>query len=205
MNRNSKSIMRYVQMSLLLIILAVPVLYGAGKPLASYLISLAKMVMIKGAPGYPGEYSPTMPVRLSRVSIPELGAEYGSIHCGRIGLSAPLYYGDDDKALQNGAGQYPLSGLPGFGKPILISGHDDTFFAPLEQIEEGDIITIKTNDGSFEYEVTGTKITDSSDTTAYDLELDAEQLILYTCYPFGKLIGSSDGRIFIYCSPVLSE
>ncbi|TAH67238.1 MAG: class D sortase [Anaerolineaceae bacterium] len=214
MNRDIKDAIRYIQISFLLIILLIPVLYVAGAPLVSYLVSKGRMIMIAGAPGYPHEYNPELSdidiisssiADISKIDKPEQGTQYGSIYCERIGLSVALYFGDDAISLQKGAGQYPLSGLPGRGRPILISGHDITFFAPLELITEGDIINIVTEYGSFDYELVGTLITDASDTTAYKLTLNREQLILYTCYPFGKLIGDRDGRIFFYCDPVTSD
>lgn len=275
MNRRLKRIIRYIYMSLLLIVLALPVLYFAGAPLASYLWSQGEMIIIKGAPGYPytlddpdsdlqGKgnqqnnqdkgnqegnlqdntqdignsqnnlqnnsqsktqesaqsnpdsnsqfqdlFGPKNPdgssIKPGEADIPDLGSQYGTIHCDRIGLSVPLYYGDDDKVLQKGAGQYPLSGLPGEGRTILISGHDITFFAPLEDMIEGDLVRILTDYGSFDYEVTDIRITDDSDSSAYDLDSDLEQLIIYTCYPFGRLIGENDGRIFYYCSPAINE
>ena len=40
-----------------------------------------------------------------------------------------------------------------------------------------------------------------TDTTAYDLDADRENLIMYTCYPFGTL-QYTDQRYFIYCDYV---
>lgn len=201
-------------------ILAAPVLYVAGKPVLSYVKSHGKMIIIKGAPGYLDEYgqatiinadnniddaSEALSNSLSDIKKPDLNTLYGAIYSDRIGLAVPLYYGDDYKTLEKGACQYPKSGLPGHGRPILISGHSSTFFAPLEQLELGDVVYIDTNYGSYSYKVDSIEITDSSDTTAYDLELDEEELIIYTCYPFGKLVGDEDGRIFYHCSPTLLE
>jgi sortase A len=55
---------------------------------------------------------------------------------------APLYFGDDDQSFENGAGQYVLSGIPGEGRPILVGGHDLSYFAPLEDIKKGDEVTV---------------------------------------------------------------
>lgn len=173
--------------------------------------SHANMVITKGAPSYPNEYDQDMldlvmnkksTFDVSDIQVPALDTHYGNISCERIGLEAPIYYGDSDPLFQKGIGQYPASGLPGEGKPILLGGHDGTYFAPLEQIEINDRITINTNYGQFEYKVTGTKIADALDQAAYDLSQDKEQLILYTCYPFGKLIGDRSDRYFVYCDKV---
>ena len=214
MNRHIKRAITYIQKIFLLMILAAPILYAAGEPIASYLLSQGRMAVIKGAPDYLNE--PNYDLidleqlkadidKLNDSNIPELGSKYGSIHCERVDLSVPLYYGDDDVSLQKGVGQYPSSGLPGSGKPILVSGHNNTYFAPLEQIIEGDIVTIITEYGSFDYEVVSKLIADAKDTTVYDSSLSKEQLILYTCYPFGKLVGKLDTRIFFYCDPANTE
>jgi sortase A len=92
--------------------------------------------------------------------------------------------------------------MPGEGKPILIGGHDGTFFAPLKEIKNGDIINITTDYGQFEYKVISAKIADKTDTTAYDLTQEKEQLILYTCYPIGKVTGDRSDRYFVYCDRV---
>lgn len=207
-------IITYIKMSLLFMVLGALVLYVAGAPLVDYVTSHGKLAMVKGAPGYPGESYPTMSrldmrrnrsEDMSEIQEPAPGTPYGTIESVRIALTAPLYYGDDDKSLQSGAGQYTGSGLPGQGKPILISGHDGTFFAPLEQIEIGDILTITTEYGSFDYQVTETKVADASDFTVYDLTKDKEQLILYTCYPFGALIGDRSDRFFVYGDPIITD
>jgi sortase A len=210
MNRNIKKFFVYVRMILLLMLLQAVVFYLAGVPLASYIKSIGSMAITKGAPAEPRDYVLNVSEFMknssiedqSEIPIPVLETQYGTINCDRIALSAPLYYGDSDAVLEKGAGQYPLSGLPGEGIPILISSHDVTYFAPLEQIKIGDIITISTDYGDFEYKVNDTKIADKDDSTAFDLLQNKEQLILYTCYPFGQLIGERTDRFFVYCDRI---
>ena len=206
MNKILKKAFIYSKMSLLFMILGAAVLYIAGKPLADYALSYMSMIINKGAPGYlnQGELIEAIAgdsetLDMDEILTPALNTQYGTIYCEQIGLAAPLYYGDNNYSLQNGAGQYELSGLPGEGKPILVGGHDGTFFAPLEDVGEGDIITVKTTYGKYEYQVSEIRIADKDDAPAYDLTLDQEQLILYTCYPFGQLIGEREQRLFVYC------
>lgn len=210
MSNNFKKILTYIRMSLLFMILGSVILYFAGAPLVSYAISKGKMAIDKGAPEYQnGNIQISEPivnsngtVDQSEIQRPEVNSQYGTIFCERLALTAPVYYGDSKTVLENGAGQYARSGLPGEGKPILIGGHDVTYFAPLEDIVAGDVISIKTTYGQYSYEVTGTKIAAATDTTAYDLTQDKEQLILYTCYPFGKVTGDRSDRYFVYCDKV---
>lgn len=213
MNRNIHRVLTYVQMTLLLMLAGAAVLYFAGKPLVSYLIAKGNMIIVNGAPAIPGKEASNVSTLVmneistsdqSEIQVPEPGTQYGTITCERIALSAPVFYGDSDTVLENGVGQYALSALPGEGKPILMSAHDVTFFAPLEQTETGDIITITTDYGVFNYSVASIKTAEETDTSAYDLTQDKEQLILYTCYPFGQLVGARTQRFFVYCDLISS-
>lgn len=169
------------------------------------------MMITKGAPSYPNEYDSKVfdlignKVDISEVQIPRLGTQYGYIYSESVDMNAPIYYGDSEEVLLKGVGQYVSSGLPGEGKPILIGGHDVTYFAPLEFIAIGDKVTIDTNYGKFEYVVTNNAIADADDMSAYDLTSSLEQLILYTCYPFGEVVGNRSKRYFVYCDRVLES
>ena len=92
--------------------------------------------------------------------------------------------------------------LPGFNRTILIAGHSIPYFEPLGNIKTGDIISISTHYGDFQYKITNTKIADADDSSNYDLKQDKkEQLILYTCYPF-ELIGYKSQRLFVYADKI---
>lgn len=208
MSRKTRRIAAYIGMPLLFTILGYAVIYIAFTPVITMVKSYGSMMIVKGAPSYSNEFDPNMSKLVintseifdkNKILIPELEAHYANISCETVGLEAPIYYGDSDTILSYGVGQYPASGLPGSGKPILIGGHDETYFASLEQIKVGDTVLIDTNYGKFEYKVTSTKVTDAMDTKAYNLDQQKEQLILYTCYPFGQVVGDSSGRYFVYC------
>lgn len=216
MNKRLKRIFIYAGMSILYFVLGYMVLYIAGEPIADYVIASGKMVIVKGAPGYLNQSDPevaqlvmskkaVVTTKESEVVVPKPGSHYGDMVCERVDLAAPIYFSDSDEAFENGVGQYPKSGLPGEGKPIVIGGHDETFFAPLEHIRSGDIIKISTEYGAFEYEVTGTRVAEAKDTTAYDLSQHKEQLILYTCYPFGQLVGDDSNRFYVYCDRIMKS
>ena len=65
----------------------------------------------------------------------------------------------------------------------------------------GDIVTITTSYGVFEYQVTDMQVKSSTDKSAYDLKQDKEQLILYTCYPF-DMLGLTPNRYFVYADKI---
>ncbi len=100
-------------------------------------------------------------------------------------ISADLYFGDSNKVLKKGLGQYIGSFIPGYGKPLLINNNGQ--FSQIEKCPGGDIVTITTSYGVYQYQVTGMQIAASTDKSAYDLGQNKEQLILYTCYPFDTL------------------
>ena len=211
MNGKLIGIAKHVKMILLLIVLGVIVFYIAGVPIASYVIAQGNMVFAQGAPkdgGNTPELSKLVMKRdtsdLSEIWVPDQGTQYGTIACDRIALSAPIYYGDSEELLLNGVGQYPNGNLPGRGKPFLLSGHDATYFAPLENLLIGDNFTVTTDYGIYEYSVTSKLVADATDLSAYDLTQEKEQMILYTCYPFGQLVGNRSKRFFVYCDPVVA-
>ncbi|MDF2544145.1 MAG: hypothetical protein K0S47_3863 [Herbinix sp.] len=185
--------------------------YLAGKPVVAMVSAVSSMVISKSTPTFNEELDSifdenavkaTGHVDQSEVAVPLYETYYAKISCERVNLIAPIYWGDSDKALKQGVGQYIGSFMPGYGKPLLMSSHDSTYFAPLEDIEIGDVIQITTNYGDYEYKVTDLKVTNASDRSAFDLTQDKEELILYTCYPFGAMIGVKNERYFVYADKI---
>ena len=132
--------------------------------------------------------------------LPNEGEMYASIQCERIGLLAPLYYGDTDKILRNGVGQFADGTILGTGGSHLIAGHDTTYFACLAKIEIGDEILIQMKGVSYSYEVVETSVMKAEQFTMDKKESDNDQLILYTCYPIGDTLGDRSKRLFVYCN-----
>jgi sortase A len=150
-----------------------------------------------GVPGGDGQY------QAGKADIPMVGVQYGNLVCDAIDLSAPLYFGDSEAIFEKGAGQYVMSGIPGEGKPILIGGHDTSFFAPLEDIKKGDEITLNTFYGFYVYKVKEIKIEPVDQWSNKTLNEDQETLILYTCYPFGGVFGARDDRYYVICDKIM--
>lgn len=136
-------------------------------------------------------------VELSSIQFPSYETIYGQITCARIGLDAPLIFGDSMNALDEGAAQSTASFIPGYGGTILAGGHNNTYFNCLQNITEGDVIRIDTSYGQYAYQVSSVSIHDKNDSDAYPLSRDREQLILYTCHPFDAL-GTVSNRYFVY-------
>ncbi len=158
-----------------------------------------------------------------KVSWPKYTEPYGVIECNKINLNAPLYMGDSDyvlggqikdkvendykdefkskidKDFKGAAGTYLGSSIPGDGKTVLVGAHDTTFFKPLEKVKEGMVMNVTTTYARYKYKVKDIRIYDKDEIDdAYDLQSDKERLVLYTCYPFGKLKGDKSKRMFVY-------
>ena len=133
--------------------------------------------------------------------MPQYGTHYARLQIGDAGIDADLYFGDGPEILKKGVGQYMGSFIPGSGKPVMISGHNNGAFHKLQKVAEGDTITITTNYGVYEYRVTSMSVHKESDKTAYDLRQQNEQLILYTCYPF-DMLGLTSNRYFVYADKI---
>ncbi len=131
------------------------------------------------------------------IVMPVYGTHYAKLEIPALSVSVDLYFGDSSQVLKKGVGQYIGSSLPGYGRPILIGGHNNGAFNALQRVKVGDTVAITTNYGVYQYRVTGTSVADQSDKSAYDLSQNKEQLILYTCYPFNTL-GLTNKRFFVY-------
>ncbi|MCR5703838.1 MAG: class D sortase [Eubacterium sp.] len=135
---------------------------------------------------------------LKKITVPKFSEHYGEIACKEIELDAPVFFGDRPEQLAQGAGHYIGSGLPGFGKTILIGGHNTTYFKNLEKVKTGDEFKFTTIYGIYRYKVVDIQIIGKDFWKAYNLAEEKEQLILYTCYPYGKLKGTKSQRMFVY-------
>lgn len=131
--------------------------------------------------------------------MPESGSALGSLSLDGTGVDCTLFYGDADEQLEQGAGLYTGSHLPGQGSLALIGGHTNSFFRGLEKAQIGGSIRLSLFYGDYVYQITDLRIVDAEDTSAYDLNASEDQLILYTCYPFGVLY-ETPYRYFVYAT-----
>lgn len=119
----------------------------------------------------------------------------GRIEIPRLGLSAIVIEGISRTTLRRAVGHIPGTALPGQPGNVGISGHRDTFFRPLRNIRQDDVITLTTLLGEYRYRVVSTKIVGSSDVAVLDPSGN-EVLTLVTCYPF-YFVGSAPDRFIV--------
>lgn len=140
-------------------------------------------------------------VDASEVEFPGINKQFGELSIKNCAIDTKLFFGDSSIPLRNGVGIYAGSFIPGYGRTILIAGHNNTYFNGLKNIKKGDIVKISTSYGNYKYKVSGTKLTTDKDKNAYDLSATKENLILYTCYPFDSL-GLTNKRFFVYAEKI---
>lgn len=139
-------------------------------------------------------------VLAEQIKRPKIGDAYATISSDRVGFMKDLFFGDGDAQLDAGIGQFPYSGLPGEGKPILVAGHNGTEFYKLREMQEGDIVKIETDYGAYEYQISHMEIMNAEDFDSNVLNEEKEYLIMYTCYPFHVI--DTPQRYFVYADLV---
>ena len=112
-------------------------------------------------------------------------------------VDCEVYYGDSETQFSKGAGVSLGSCIPGEGSTVMIGAHTGTYFRDLESVVEGADITITTDYGEYHYTVARCAVVEETDTTAYDLDAEEENIILFTCYPFGILTRTTQ-RYLVY-------
>jgi sortase A len=125
----------------------------------------------------------------------------GRIEILRLGVSVIVVEGIGTAALRRAVGHIPGTGLPGHPGNVGIAAHRDTFFRPLRNIRNDDIITLTTVAGEFRYRVVSTKVVNPSDIAVLDPDGN-EILTLVTCYPF-YFVGSAPDRFIVRAERIL--
>lgn len=161
--------------------------------------SFVKQIERKGFVAFEGEQGETF----NNISntLPVFYQQYAELVCSELDIEAPVFWGDTDLILRSGAGTYSASSLPGYGGSILMSAHNSTFFKGLKNASVGDVFTLTTTYGRFQYRVSSVRVHDVSD-DAVNFNQKEECLVLYTCYPFKPLAGVSEQRLFVYCDKI---
>jgi LPXTG-site transpeptidase (sortase) family protein len=115
--------------------------------------------------------------------LPPAGGPLGQIEITRLGVTAMIFEGTEERTLRRSVGHIPGTALPGQKGNVGIAGHRDTFFRALRNIRGGDELTLATINGSHRYRVDWTQVVDPADTQVLHSTGD-DILTLVTCYPF---------------------
>ena len=126
---------------------------------------------------------------------PIVDALIGRIEVRRLGLSVMVVEGTTTSALRRAAGHISGTGMPGVPGNVGIAAHRDTFFRPLRNVREDDIVTLTTGRAEYRYRVVSTKVVEPDDVSVLNPAAD-ESLTLVTCYPF-FFVGSAPERFIV--------
>lgn len=126
------------------------------------------------------------------------GTEVAKLDIPAMDKRFTTYWGADENTLNQGVGMYvsEWTTVPNReGGHTVLSGHRDTVFVGLDELDEGDILEVYYDGERFEYEIKRTWITDADDRTVI-VEKEEPTLTLTTCYPF-DYIGYAPERYII--------
>jgi len=102
---------------------------------------------------------------------PPDGEAVARIRIPKIGVDSIVVNGVSREDLRKGPGHYPDTPMPGQEGNAAIAGHRTTYGAPfgdLDQLEPGDLIEVRTLQGSFEYRVREQLVVRPSDIQVID-------------------------------------
>ncbi len=114
----------------------------------------------------------------------------------KIDLDSVVVEGTNHKALLLGPGHMPDTPAPGDSGNSVITGHRDTFFRHIHELEKGDTVLVQRDGKTFTYEVTGKKVVEPDDLSVVRPAKDS-RLTLITCYPT-YYIGPAPKRLVVF-------
>ena len=117
------------------------------------------------------------------------GHAFGRLTIGRIGLSKVVVVQGTtagvDADLSKGPGHYLNTRFPGFASTVAIAGHRTTYgawFRHIDEVRDGDAITLQMPYATFEYRVQMHKVVDDNDWSIIKPQ-GYERLVLSACHP----------------------
>ncbi len=124
------------------------------------------------------------------------GEAIGILKIPRLEAELPIIEGTDEDELEKGVGHFSTTVFPGQPDQILLSGHRDTVFRSLGELESGDLFQVSMPYGEYTYEITDSEIVDADDTTVIRSTSPHEILTVSTCYPF-SYVGNAPYRYIL--------
>lgn len=121
----------------------------------------------------------------------------------RIDLDAIVVEGVSKRQLAKGPGHMKDTATPGEPGNAVITGHRDTFFRHIHELNKGDYILIRRQGRIFRFRVTGKQIVWPQDVGVIRPTPDAH-LTLITCYPT-YYIGPAPKRLVVFSRLVDTE
>lgn len=135
----------------------------------------------------------------------ETGEYVANLIIPKLNKSYEVYWGTDDDTLAKGVGMYVSEWTvpPGEEGHTVLSGHRDSVFRPLGELDNGDRFHVIYKGVNYEYEINKIWITDAEDRSVI-VEKEEPTLTLSTCYPF-TYIGNAPDRYIIQAHLIQKE
>jgi sortase A len=132
---------------------------------------------------------------LAEPHLPITGEVVGQIRVPRLNLQAMIVEGDSGGILDKAVGHIPGTAMPGEWGNVALAGHRDRLFRPLREIRQGDVITVESSSGSFDYQVESAFVVAPTQTEVLH-STNVRELTLITCFPF-DYVGSAPNRFIV--------
>lgn len=132
----------------------------------------------------------------------QMGDQIAYMVIPKIKQKYQVYWGADAKTLKKGVGMFVsnITTTPSGNGHTVLSGHRDTVFTNLGDLQENDYILVEYDKRVYIYQIQKHWITDANDRTVI-VAKDKSTLTLTTCYPF-NYIGDAPERYIIEASLV---
>ena len=115
----------------------------------------------------------------------------GYVEIPYIAVRLPIYHGESEDVLEKGAAHLEHTSFPigGENTHACISAHcgypTQKFFDDIDELKNGDEITINVLNRTLKYAVTGTDVVEPDDSSKLEIVKGKDMLTLITCYPYG--------------------
>ena len=123
------------------------------------------------------------------------GQSMGWIEIPRLGVSAVVAHGTDERTLRRAVGHIPGTSTPGEGGNVGLAAHRDTFFRALQEVRASDRIQLVMPGSVHSYRVEDVSIVRPDANEVLD-DTPVSTLTLVTCYPF-EYIGAAPYRFIV--------
>lgn len=195
---------------IIFLIIGYSLIYVIGKPVIQFVTSSIQLFLLTDTPNFETTKQSFTAVDnkkiatnarnelpSSKIDYPVGGQLYGKVKIEKLQLNVPLYFGDTEEILREGAGQFMGSVYPGELGTSLIGGHNVDDFGKLGAAQVGDEITLQTTYGNYVYRINQIEVRDKKDKEINDMiyQRNDRRIILYTCYPIDSL-GLTNERLF---------
>lgn len=195
---------------IIFLVIGYSLIYVIGKPVIQFVTSSIQLFLLTDTPNFETTKQSFTAVDnksvatnannelpSSKIDYPVGGQLYGKVKIEKLQLNVPLYFGDTEEILREGAGQFMGSVYPGELGTTLIGGHNVDDFGKLGAAQVDDEITLQTTYGNYVYRIKRLDVRDKKDKEINDMiyQRNDRRLILYTCYPIDSL-GLTNERLF---------